>query len=179
MANWLRGVIHLRGSKQSLRKFFLNLIDPDDLEAANVNENSIYLKTTSHIGFHIKDTCGNYIDSYEMNINFLDAANITEDSVYLKTTCHVGFHIANTRGNYIDGYEVNINFSDVIPDENSYYMFRLDFSSCGTLDVEGMCNLSQLYAIDFAIDIYDAWTGINQDICIINGNIVRNILSAS
>ena len=134
MANWQRGVIHLRGSKQSLRKFILNLIDPDDLEAVNVNENSIYLKTTSHIGFHIKDTCGNYIDSYEMNINFLDA----------------------------------------MPDENSYYMFRLDFSSCGSLDVEGMCNLSQLYAIDFAIDIYDAWTGMNQDICIINGNIIRN-----
>lgn len=134
MANWQRGVLYLRGSKENLRKFFLNLIDPDDLEAAN----------------------------------------ITEDSIYLKTTCHVGFHIANTRGNYIDGYEVNINFSDVIPDENSYYMFRLDFSSCGTLDVEGMCNLSQLYAIDFAIDIYDAWTGINQDICIINGNIIRN-----
>lgn len=134
MANWQRGVIHLRGSKQSLRKFILNLIDPDDLETANVNENSIYLKTTSHIGFHIKDACGNYIDSYEVNINFLDA----------------------------------------MPDENSYYMFRLDFSSCGSLDVEGMCNLSQLYAIDFAIDIYDAWTGINQDICIINGNIIRN-----
>ena len=134
MANWQRGVIHLRGSKQSLRKFILNLIDPDDLEAVNVNENSIYLKTTSHIGFHIKETCGNYIDSYEMNINFLDA----------------------------------------MPDENSYYMFRLDFSSCGSLDVEGMCNLSQLYAIDFAIDIYDAWTGMNQDICIINGNIIRN-----
>ena len=134
MANWQRGVLYLRGSKENLRKFFLNLIDPDDLEAANVNENSLYLKTTSHIGFHIKDTCGNYIDSYEMNINFLD----------------------------------------VIPDENSYYIFRLDFSSCGSLDVEGMCNLSQLYAIDFAIDIYDAWTGINQDICIINGNIIRN-----
>lgn len=134
MANWQRGVLYLRGSKENLRKFFLNLIDPDDLEAANVNENSLYLKTTSH----------------------------------------VGFHIANTLGNYIDGYEVNINFSDVIPDENSYYMFRLDFSSCGTLDVEGMCNLSQLYAIDFAIDVYDAWTGINQDICIINGNIVRD-----
>ena len=134
MANWQRGVLYLRGSKENLRKFFLNLIDPDDLEAAN----------------------------------------ITEDSIYLKTTCHVGFHIANTRGNYIDGYEVNINFSDVIPDENSYYMFRLDFSSCGTLDVEGMCSLSQLYCIDFAIDIYDAWTGINQDICIINGNIIRN-----
>lgn len=134
MANWQRGVLYLRGSKENLRKFFLNLIDPDDIEAANVNESSIYLKTTSHIGFHM----------------------------------------ANTRGNYIDGYEVNINFSDVIPDENSYYMFRLDFSSCGTLDVEGMCSLSQLYCIDFAIDIYDAWTGINQDICIINGNIIRN-----
>ena len=56
MANWLRGVIHLRGSKQSLRKFVLNLIDPDDLEAANVNENSLYLKTTSHVGFHIANT---------------------------------------------------------------------------------------------------------------------------
>lgn len=53
-------------------------------------------------------------------------------------------------------------------------MFRLDFSSCGTLDVEEMCNLSQLYCMDFAIDIYDAWTGINQDICIINGNIILN-----
>lgn len=134
MANWQRGVLYLRGSKENLRKFFLNLIDPDDLEAANVNENSIYLKTTSHVGFHIANTCGNYID----------------------------------------GYEVNINFSDAMPDENSYYMFRLDFSSCGTLDVEEMCNLSQLYCMDFAIDIYDAWTGINQDICIINGNIIRN-----
>ena len=82
MANWQRGVIHLRGSKQSLRKFILNLIDPDDLEAANVNENSLYLKTTSHIGFHIKDTCGNYIDSYEMNINFLDAT-IDENGNYI------------------------------------------------------------------------------------------------
>lgn len=134
MANWQRGVLYLRGSKENLRKFFLNLIDPDDLEAANVNENSLYLKTTSHVGFHIANTCGNYID----------------------------------------GYEVNINFSDAMPDENSYYMFRLDFSSCGTLDVEEMCNLSQLYCMDFAIDIYDAWTGINQDICIINGNIIRN-----
>ena len=82
MANWQRGVLYLRGSKENLRKFFLNLIDPDDLEAANVNENSIYLKTTSHIGFHIKDTCGNYIDSYEMNINFLDAT-IDENGNYI------------------------------------------------------------------------------------------------
>ncbi len=134
MANWQRGVIHLRGSKQSIRKFILNLIDPDDLETANVNENSIYLKTT----------------------------------------CHVGFHIANTRGNYIDGYVVNINFSDATIDENGNYIFSMDFASCGALDVGGMCSLSQLYYIDFSIDIYDAWTGINQDICIINGNIIRN-----
>lgn len=134
MANWLRGVIHLRGSKQSIRKFILNLIDPDDLEAANVNENSLCIKTTSHIGFHIKDTCGNYIDSYE----------------------------------------VNINFSDATLDEYGNYILSMDFASCGTLDVEGMCSLSQSYLIDFAIDIYDAWIGITQDICIINGSVVRH-----
>ena len=82
MGNWQRGVLYLRGSKENLKKFFLNLIDPDDLEAANVNENSIYLKTTSHIGFYIKDTCGNYIDSYEVNINFLDAT-IDENGNYI------------------------------------------------------------------------------------------------
>lgn len=134
MANWQRGVIHLRGSKQSLTKFILNLIDPDDLEAANVNENSIYLKTTSHVGFGIK----------------------------------------GVSGGYLDGYEVNINFSDETVNENGCYTFKMDFSSCGDLDVTDMCSVSQLYNVDFAIEVCDVWTGITQDVCIINGNIIRN-----
>ena len=134
MANWQRGVIHLRGSKQSLRKFILNLIDPDDLEAANVNENSIYLKTTSHVGFHIQNTCGGYID----------------------------------------GYEVNINFSDAIADENCCYIFKLDFSNCGALDVEEMLNVANEYKIDTYIDVADPWGGYTHKLLIQYGIIMKN-----
>ena len=134
MANWQRGVLYLRGSKENLKKFFLNLIDPDKLEAANIEENWVYLKTTSHVGFHIQNTCGGYIDGYEVNINFLDA----------------------------------------IADENGCYMFKMDFSSCGSIKVEELLSVANKYKIDIYIDVADAWGGYTHQLLIQCGIVTRN-----
>lgn len=84
MANWCEGTLKIRGDKESIRRFLLDIC-VHKKRCIQEDKREMVLTIPEDEEFYVKGTCGNFIQSHEINWNKFEP--VLEISHYIGAWC--------------------------------------------------------------------------------------------
>lgn len=86
----------------------------------------------------------------------------------------IGYEIAGTNSCYIEEDCFILNFKDEKKLEDDTYINKYDFSSCGSLEIDELVNVSNKIHVSMYVEVADPWGGYIHKIRIVDGVVTKN-----